>query len=77
MAQNSLRLVEDKQVDKLKELDAALTEIVGLSLRVSLTAVAIAAAIGASKEVIDKKMTATEANKLIDASIGEVEAKLH
>lgn len=38
---------------------------------------AIAAAIGASKEVIAKKMTATEANKLIDASIGEVEAKLH
>lgn len=38
---------------------------------------AIAAAIGASKDVIAQKMTATEANKLIDESINVVEAKLH
>lgn len=38
---------------------------------------AVAIAIAAAKDVIAKQMTATEANKLIDASIAEVEAKLH
>ncbi|GAA6209043.1 F0F1 ATP synthase subunit B [Cognatishimia sp. WU-CL00825] len=38
---------------------------------------AIVIAIGAANEVIAKGMTATEGNKLIDAAIGEVEAKLH
>jgi len=38
---------------------------------------AIAIAIGAANDVIAKKMTATEGNKLIDAAIAEVNAKLH
>lgn len=38
---------------------------------------AIAIAIGAANDVIAKKMTATEGNKLIDAAIAEVDAKLH
>lgn len=38
---------------------------------------AIAVAVGAASDVIAAKMTATEGNKLIDASIAEVEAKLH
>lgn len=38
---------------------------------------AIAIAVGAANAVIAKQMTATEGNKLIDAAIAEVEAKLH
>lgn len=38
---------------------------------------AIAVAIGAAGDVIAKKMTAADANALIDASIADVEAKLH
>lgn len=38
---------------------------------------AVQVAIGAARDVIAKKMTAAEGNKLIDAAIGEVEAKLH
>jgi len=38
---------------------------------------AIAIAIGAANDVIAKKMTATEGNKLIEAAIAEVNAKLH
>jgi F-type H+-transporting ATPase subunit b len=38
---------------------------------------AISIAIGAANDVIAKKMTATEGNKLIDAAIAEVDAKLH
>ncbi len=38
---------------------------------------AITIAIAAANEVIAKQMTATEANKLIDAAIDEVNAKLH
>ncbi|MDC0739255.1 F0F1 ATP synthase subunit B [Cognatishimia sp. SS12] len=38
---------------------------------------AVVVAIGAAKEVIAKGMTAADANKLIDASIAEVDAKLH
>jgi len=38
---------------------------------------AITIAIAAANEVIAKQMTATEANKLIDAAIDEVNTKLH
>lgn len=38
---------------------------------------AITVAIGAAQDVIAKNMTATDANKLIDESIGEVGEKLH
>ncbi|THD72012.1 F0F1 ATP synthase subunit B [Thalassobius vesicularis] len=38
---------------------------------------AIAIAIGAANDVIAKQMTAAEGNKLIDAAIAEVDAKLH
>lgn len=38
---------------------------------------AIAVAIGAAEQVIAKQMTADDQAKLIDASIGEVKAKLH
>lgn len=38
---------------------------------------AITIAIGAANDVIAKQMTATEGNKLIDAAIAEVDAKLH
>ncbi len=38
---------------------------------------AITIAIAAAKEVLAKQMTAAEANKLIDASIKQVDAKLH
>lgn len=38
---------------------------------------AIAIAVGVANDVIAKKMTATEGNKLIDAAIAEVDAKLH
>jgi F-type H+-transporting ATPase subunit b len=38
---------------------------------------AIAIAIGAANDVIAKQMTAAEGNKLIDAAIAEVNAKLH
>ncbi len=38
---------------------------------------AVGIAIAAARDVIAKQMTATDGNKLIDAAIGEVEAKLH
>ncbi|MCA0922143.1 F0F1 ATP synthase subunit B [Pseudooceanicola nanhaiensis] len=38
---------------------------------------AAAVAVAAAREVIAEQITATEANKLIDSAIGEVEAKLH
>ncbi len=38
---------------------------------------AITIAIGAANDVIAKQMTATEGNKLIDAAIAEVDAKIH
>ncbi|WP_460275593.1 F0F1 ATP synthase subunit B [Celeribacter sp. ULVN23_4] len=38
---------------------------------------AISVAVAAASDVISKKMSATEANSLIDASIDEVAAKLH
>jgi len=38
---------------------------------------AIVVAIQAADAVISKQMTATEANKLIDAAIADVDAKLH
>lgn len=38
---------------------------------------AIVVAIGAAKDVVAKQMTASSANKLIDAGIAEVDAKLH
>ena len=38
---------------------------------------AIAIAIGAASDVIAKQMSAAEANKLIDAAIADVDAKLH
>ncbi len=38
---------------------------------------AIVIAVAAAKDVIAKQLTADDANKLIDESIGEVEAKLH
>lgn len=38
---------------------------------------AITVAVGAAKDVIAKQMTAAEANKLIEAGISEVDAKLH
>ncbi|MGH1354692.1 MAG: F0F1 ATP synthase subunit B [Thalassovita sp.] len=38
---------------------------------------AITIAIGAANDVIAKKMTAAEGNKLIDAAIADVDAKLH
>jgi F-type H+-transporting ATPase subunit b len=38
---------------------------------------AIQVAVAAASEVIASKMTAAEANKLVDASIADVEAKLH
>ncbi|WP_120502346.1 F0F1 ATP synthase subunit B [Roseovarius sp. EL26] len=38
---------------------------------------AINIAIAATKDVVAKKMTAAEGNKLIDAAIGDVDAKLH
>ena len=38
---------------------------------------AISIAIGAANDVIAKQMTAASGNKLIDAAINEVEAKLH
>lgn len=38
---------------------------------------AIAIAIGVANDVIAKQMTAAEGNKLIDAAIAEVDAKLH
>ncbi len=38
---------------------------------------AIVVAIGAARDVVAKQMTAASANKLIDAGIAEVDAKLH
>ncbi|SEO00794.1 ATP synthase F0 subcomplex B subunit [Salinihabitans flavidus] len=38
---------------------------------------AVGVAISAAREVIAKQMTATEANKLIDAAISDVDAKMH
>ena len=38
---------------------------------------AVSIAINAAREVIAKQLTATEANKLIDAAISDVETKLH
>ncbi|MEX0301622.1 MAG: F0F1 ATP synthase subunit B, partial [Leisingera sp.] len=38
---------------------------------------AISIAVAAADQVISKQMTATEANKLIDAAIADVDAKLH
>lgn len=38
---------------------------------------AVGIAVAAAGDVISKQMTATEGNKLIEAAIGEVEAKLH
>ena len=38
---------------------------------------AVAVAINASREIIASQMTATDANKLIDAAIADVDAKLH
>ncbi|KEJ95079.1 F0F1 ATP synthase subunit B [Pseudosulfitobacter pseudonitzschiae] len=38
---------------------------------------AVTIAIQAARDVIAKQMTATEANKLIDEAIGQVDAKLH
>ncbi|WP_291729440.1 F0F1 ATP synthase subunit B [Leisingera sp. F5] len=38
---------------------------------------AITIAVAAADQVISKQMTAAEANKLIDAAIGDVDAKLH
>ncbi len=38
---------------------------------------AVSVAIAAAREVIEKQMTAAEANKLIDSSISTVETKLH
>ncbi len=38
---------------------------------------AISVAIGSAQDIIAKQMTATEGNKLIDAAIADVEAKLH
>ena len=38
---------------------------------------AVVVAVGAARDVIAKQMTAAEANKLIDAGIAEVDAKLH
>ena len=38
---------------------------------------AVQVAISVAREAIAAQMTATEGNKLIDAAIGEVEAKLH
>ncbi|MCZ0813432.1 MAG: F0F1 ATP synthase subunit B [Pseudomonadota bacterium] len=38
---------------------------------------AIRVAIGAAKDVVAKKMTATDGNKLIDDAIAEVDAKMH
>ncbi|HKL45572.1 MAG TPA: F0F1 ATP synthase subunit B [Roseovarius sp.] len=38
---------------------------------------AIRVAIGAAKDVVAKKMTATDGNKLIDAAIAEVDSKMH
>lgn len=38
---------------------------------------AISVAVDVAKEVVAKQVTATQANKLIDASIGEIETKLH
>ncbi len=38
---------------------------------------AIAVAVAAAGDVVAKKMTAAEANSLIDAAIGDVEGKLH
>ncbi|PIE14166.1 MAG: ATP F0F1 synthase subunit B [Rhodobacterales bacterium] len=38
---------------------------------------AVLIAVGAAQDVIAKQMTATEGNKLIDAAIAEVDAKLH
>lgn len=38
---------------------------------------AVSIAVAASRDVIAKQMTATEANKLIDDAIGQIETKLH
>lgn len=38
---------------------------------------AVQIAVGAAQDVIAKQMTATDGNKLIDAAIAEVDAKLH
>ncbi|SLN18930.1 ATP synthase subunit b precursor [Roseovarius albus] len=38
---------------------------------------AISIAVSATKDVVAKKLTAADGNKLIDAAIGEVDAKLH
>ena len=38
---------------------------------------AVSIAVGAARDIIAKQMTATDGNKLIDAAIAEVDAKLH
>ena len=38
---------------------------------------AVTVAVAVAKEVVAKEITATQANKLIDESIADVEAKLH
>jgi F-type H+-transporting ATPase subunit b len=70
---------EDLKASVARRLQAALDQIAsaeaGAVKEVRDTAISVAVAVAA--EVLAKQMSATGANQLIDAAIGEVEAKLH
>jgi F-type H+-transporting ATPase subunit b len=74
---------EQAQADLAKSVErrlAAAQEQIGSAEAAAIKEVrdrAIVIAIGAARDVIAKQITATQANKLIDDAIGEVEQKLH
>ncbi|XDA99161.1 F0F1 ATP synthase subunit B [Sulfitobacter sp. LCG007] len=74
---------EQARADLAKSLErrmAAAEEQIGSAQSAAVREVrdqSIAVAIAAAREVIASQMTASDANKLIDASIAQVEAKLH
>jgi F-type H+-transporting ATPase subunit b len=74
---------EQAQLDLSKSVErrlAAAEEQIGSAQAAAIKEVrdqAIVIAIAASREIIGKQMTATEANKLIDDGIAQVDAKLH
>jgi len=74
---------EQAQADLAKSVErrlAAAQEQIGSAEAAAIKEVrdqAVLIAVAASRDIIGKQMTATDGNKLIDAGIAEVDAKLH
>ncbi len=70
---------EDLKVSIKRRLQAAEDQIASAeaSALKEVRDQAVMIAIGAAKDVIAKQMTSSEANKLIDSAIADVDAKLH